>query len=362
MYIFRGALLTLRQQASWFVFTLHDLIAFENPSYWTAGDQFVAYRQKLRILALLADCVLCISEVTASDAKEQLAPDDGALAIFPNPLTHLNLQRSPSVNNPRARPFVLVVGTDFRHKNLWESVQLFADTLLDHPLQPALVLAGPQVTDGGTLQAICELMDRDQRLAKRVELLGCISDEALDDLYQQATCCLYLSLQEGFGYIPYEAACFGCPSLVADTSVYQSLPSGIAVRPYSCSETRQALIDLVESNAHRAINLAYWRECVHKDHQRRPAMELVSCYQKVTGEPRRMQTSYWADFITMNLYSHSNQFGSQERNRMAFRQLAGRGITAIRLHARKRLGIVLRLLAKRKLKPGMASLKSSTEP
>jgi GT2 family glycosyltransferase/glycosyltransferase involved in cell wall biosynthesis len=327
-------ILVLRRRANRFVFTLHDLIAFENPSYWTSGEDFQAYRQRLRVVAHLADRLLCISDVTAADACEQLAVDPAKVEVFSNSLDHLKPVFASSAAQVLPQPLVLIVGTDFRHKNLLESVRLFADALLEHQQQPQLVLAGPEVADGGTLDAVRELLAQDPRLAARVQLRGPVSDDVLQDLYRQAVCCLYLSLQEGFGYIPYEAANYGCSTLVANTSVYIGAPEGVAVHPYSCTSTRQALVSLIEDVDYRNTNISYWRGRLLADQQRSHAAELVTCYQRVLQEPRQMQRSFWADFIETNLLSESSLVTYQLSFGEAARQLGRRGVGGLKRRAR----------------------------
>jgi len=329
-------ILVLRNCARRFVFTLHDLIAFENPSYWSSGDEFLAYRQRLRAVSHLADRLLCISDVTADDAREQLALAGSSIEVFPNSLNHLVL--SPATNElpqlKSSQQLVLIVGTDFRHKNLLESLRLFADALLDHPQRPRLVLAGPQVSEGGSLEAVNQLLNQDSQLASRVELRGAVSDSELQDLYRQASCCLYLSLQEGFGYIPYEAASNGCPTLVANTSVYQSAPQGIAVDPYSCQATRDALVGLLNDSGSRSSNLHYWLECLQADQKREHAVELLACYQRVLQQKRQMQSSFWADFIESNLLSATSFVPYQLSFAEAVKQLGRRGLGGVKRRAK----------------------------
>jgi GT2 family glycosyltransferase/glycosyltransferase involved in cell wall biosynthesis len=328
-------ILVLRKHARRFVFTLHDLIAFENPSYWPSGEEFLAYRQRLRSISHLADRLLCISEITKAEALEQLAIQATAAEVFSNSLDHL--KSTPRIEQPpecTSSPLVLIIGTDFRHKNLLESVRLFADALLDDPRQPRLVLAGPQVSEGGTLEAVKQLISEDPRLTSRVSLRGAVSDDELKDLYCQASCCLYLSLQEGFGYIPYEAATHGCPTLVANTSVYQSAPKSIALDPFSCTASRDALWGLLSDRSQRSDNLSYWLGRLQCDQQRQYAVELYDAYQRVLFHPRMPQSSFWADFIETNLLSSASLITYQLSFAESARHLARRGLSAVRRKAK----------------------------
>ena len=135
-----------RRHASRLVVTLHDLIAFENPSYFLNGGSFLDYRQQLRELTGLADHVLAISNNTQRDGLEQLPLDPLRCSVFTNPLIHLQRQLTTSVQTEKEETerFCLIVGTDFRHKHLLGSVRLFRDALLTIDPQLKLVLVGPK--------------------------------------------------------------------------------------------------------------------------------------------------------------------------------------------------------------------------
>ena len=172
-------------------------------------------------------------------------------------------------------------------------------------------------------------------MVDRVELRGVVADDELQLLYQQSVLCLYLSLQEGFGYIPFEAASHGCPSLVANTSVYSTAPKSVAVAPYSCDETRQILISLLKSQEQQAANLCYWQARLRADHQRKHAAELQSCYQKVLEKPRNLQLSFWTDFIESNLLSGSSLVAYQSSFSESVQQLVRRGFVGLKRRSRR---------------------------
>lgn len=332
--------LVVRQYCQRFVYTLHDLIAYENPAYWDGGEPFIAYRQRLRLFAGLADRVLCVSAVTASDAAEQLGIPAERLAVFANSLQHLRDLVPPPADGPAAAapvlpqalaadPYLLVVGTDFQHKNLPGSVALFREaTRATHP-ELRLLLAGPAVDYGGTLDQVRQLCADDPALGRRVAILGPVDEDTLSALYRGAVACLYLSLQEGFGYIPYEAAGHGCPTLVANTSVYAAAPPTVAVSPTICGPTLAALTALIEQPEARRSNLAYWRACLAEDHGRDPQGELSQQYALALAQPRAALQGDLADLLHGLLVSHAGSATYQTSFREASRQLMRRGLLAL---------------------------------
>ena len=329
-------LMALRRQVSRVVITLHDLIAYENPSYFRSGKAYLDHRRHIRGLVALADHTLAISECTLNDAREQLALPLTRSSVFANSLHYLKDSADTPDNSPRPggcgsqeAPFCLVVGTDFRHKHLIETVRLFRDGVL--PLRPEMQLriVGPSVDHGGTRSELEHLLASDPALAAAVHRESAISDSRLDGLYRRAALVLYLSLQEGFGYVPYEAAHRGCPTLVANTSVYAGLPDDIAVPPYLCDATRAALAALLNDPEARRRNLHLWQQQLTANRQRDPGAELLTLYQRVLAEPRQPNVDLACDWLTHN----PEQLTVTPSRRQRLRRLLGR----IRRRLRQRI-------------------------
>lgn len=313
-----GRLASLRRCASRVVVTLHDLIAYENPSYFDNGEAYLNYRRNTRILTAFADLTLAISNATLEDACEQLAIARDRIHLFPNPLftsAGEPLFVAPGFASPEqasgdpsadasserptdlAEPYCLIVGTDFRHKHLLESVRLFRDALL--PQNPALKLrlVGPAVATGGSLPLVRDLLRDDAHLASAVVIEGPVSDQRLSSLYRHAELVLYLSLQEGFGFIPYEAASFGTPAVVADTSVYRDLPKDVVIRPYHCSRSLELLASTLSDPQQKQRNLAVWQARLDADRQRAPQRELERLYRDLLARPRSPLAELADDFM-----------------------------------------------------------------
>jgi GT2 family glycosyltransferase len=326
--------LVMRRYASRLVITLHDLIAYENPSYFESGPEYVAYRHRLRLLVALSDVVLTISSQTLSDVVEQLELPERRCKLFPNPLLHLKPTSLPC--SADESQYCLIVGTDFRHKHVPVTLEIFRDLVL--PIRPGMRLriAGPRVESGGTSHVIQAMLREDRELAAAVEILGPVSDERLYDLYQGAAFCFYLSLHEGFGYIPYEAAVYGCPTLVANTSVYSGCPESVAVPPFDCPQTKQALTNFLLDSSARQANLDFWLNRIYSDHQRDPGAELFEIYQDVLGAPRNYVSETLADVVASPV-DGANSILAQSDLKRAVRSLSRRVLLAARRKARARL-------------------------
>lgn len=252
------------------VFTLHDLIAFENPSYSVSGDEFLSYRYKLSTLVALSDVVLSISNSTKNDALEQLPMDPERCCLFPNPLNHINV----NLNSNRLRLLnILVVGTDFYHKNLMQTLIIFENVLLTLP-NASLTFAGPAVSEGGTIVLLKNYVNNSTLLRDKVIFLGPVTDVELKNLYETSTLCLYLSIQEGFGYVPFEAAACNCPCLVSNTSVFSAFDPIVVIKPYLNAEAIDAICSLLTNRLARDKNISIWIKALEDSHSR-PSMDLL---------------------------------------------------------------------------------------
>jgi len=323
--------LFIRRYACRVVITLHDLIAYENLSYFESGPEYVAYRHQLRLLVALSDVVLAISPQTLLEAREQLQLTQERCKLFANPLLHL----APSSLDPSlgGKNYCLIVGTDFRHKHLPVSVELFRDIVLALKPDMRLRIAGPSVESGGTSMTVQSMLQEDSTLAAAVDVLGPVSDHELAELYQGASLCFYLSLHEGFGYIPYEASTYGCPTVVANTSVYTDCPASIAIPPFYCEQSKNVIHALLLDPVVRQANLDFWRQRIQLDQQRDPAAELFEIYQGVLSTPRDSTS----ETLAQVLVSSMDDAKAQSDLRGAVRSVSKRLLAATRRKVMTRL-------------------------
>jgi glycosyltransferase involved in cell wall biosynthesis len=330
-------LLAFRRRACRLVMTLHDLIAFENPGYFESGIEYISYRQRLHLMVNISDHILAISKQTQIDAIEQLFVPAERCELFPNPLKHLWINpQSPQEIREESNPYCLVVGTDFYHKNILLTVKIFRDIV--HTLNPnmRLVIAGPEVDKGGSSAQLDALLQEDHVLAGLVDRLGPVSDADLIRLYQGAFLCFYLSLHEGFGYIPYEACMHGCPTLVANTSVFSDCPVGIAISPYPCGETEAAIANVLLNPSTRQQNLDFWKNRVATDQSRHPGSELAAIYAKVLAKPRPPAGGLLAELLSSSIDGVNPVLGQSDLKR-AIRSVSKRILLAARRKVRFRI-------------------------
>jgi glycosyltransferase involved in cell wall biosynthesis len=109
------------------------------------------------------------------------------------------------------RPFVLVLGNDFQHKNRDFAIRVW-EKVLDAGVNCDLVLAGLHVKSSSSKANEDALLAQHTNLRGQAHVVGHVSSASREWLLAEAAAVLYPSSAEGFGFVPYEAAALGTPS------------------------------------------------------------------------------------------------------------------------------------------------------
>ena len=186
---------------------IHDANVFRSPdSYSRAFGTF--YRRLLPLLASRAARIATVSKDSARQIAEYLPLSEGDIAVLPNGHEHALLWNPDLAAVPKdtgsSRPFVLVLGSRARHKNL--------GLLLG--LAPALDAMGLDLFVAGGADAIFATVAENQHA--NVYRLGTIGDNDLAFLMDRALCLAFPSITEGFGLPIVEAMARGCPVVSSD--------------------------------------------------------------------------------------------------------------------------------------------------
>ena len=202
--------------------TYLDLIAYDIPRYHASQEAWAAYRSLQRRIALSVDGITTISADVAHRLQQE-APRLEARRIRPIPLglDHIaSAQTDPGedisslVHKLGTRPFVLVLGNDFQHKNRDFAIDVWEKVLADGT-NCDLVLAGLHVKSSSSKEREDQLLAQHTNLRGSAHTLGHVSEHSREWLMAHAAAVLYPSSAEGFGFVPYEAAALGTPSTFA---------------------------------------------------------------------------------------------------------------------------------------------------
>jgi GT2 family glycosyltransferase/glycosyltransferase involved in cell wall biosynthesis len=224
----------LRKVARRFIVSQLDCIAYSNPSYARSFDEWMDYRHVTQLLFATADGIVFISNNAADDAVHQglriplerscvsyLGVDHRRHSAKAMPL--------PGSDKFKNEPYILVLGTNFRHKNRVYALRLLRALVTKYQWPGQLVLAGPKVNSGDSVAEEARELERSPELRSRVHDVGPVNEpEKKWWLLENASLVLYPSVYEGFGLIPFEASAVGTPALTTRaTSLGEVLGEGL---------------------------------------------------------------------------------------------------------------------------------------
>lgn len=273
------------------VTTYLDLIAYDVPRYHASEEAWAAYRALQRVIALSVDGITTISADVADRLLEEVPRlDADRVRAIPLGIDHLDREEAVDeapevlrsvVEGIGVRPFILVLGNDFRHKNRDFAIRTWQE-LLRRGVSCDLVLAGLHVK-GSSSKA-----DEDALLSTHVDLrgsahrIGHVSNEARLWLLANASAVHYPSSAEGFGFVPYEAATLGTPTTFTDFGPLKEIARAKGVpRRWVVSEHADDLFLLLTDEAHRSARVADLRSAVAQRTWHEFAHQLVEFFIEI---------------------------------------------------------------------------------
>lgn len=213
----------LRAVASRCLVTYLDSIAFSNPNYFPDHESWLAYCREIRYAFEIVDGVFFISQEAHKDAARnglELGPEREFVTYCG--VDHVTTQLQPIQSLAEKQlvkpPYILVLGTNFTHKNRIFSLQILCKLREIYHWNGSLVFAGPEVSDGGSYIEEWDYLRRHPELRRQVRYLGSVTERQKQQLIHQAALVLYPSLHEGFGMVPFEAAALDTPALTLRVS------------------------------------------------------------------------------------------------------------------------------------------------
>ena len=208
------------------VITYLDLIAYDIPRYHGSTADWLAYRERQRTAALLVDGITTISQDVADRLLMEVPLlDPSRVRAIPLGVDHIRAADhasttvateipgtiAPMHERLTSRPFIVVLGNDFAHKNRDFAIRVWQQ-LLEQGVACDLVLAGLHVRGSSSKQAEEESLATHVDLRGQVHTLGHVDQATKTWLLANAAAVHYPSSAEGFGFVPYEAAALGTPT------------------------------------------------------------------------------------------------------------------------------------------------------
>jgi glycosyltransferase involved in cell wall biosynthesis len=256
-----------------------DLIANHVPAYAASYADYLAQNAAVEQSWRRADAIAVLSEHVRRDLRSfSYAADPSQLFVLPDgaPEPPVDVVRGDAraerdadsdqhssltslFAETRDAGFILVLGTDFPHKNTRWAVRLFS-AVADLGWQGHLVFAGPAERLQNAAGFDGELTD--PGVTSRIHVLGHVSDEIRDALLARARVVVFPTLSEGWGMIPFEASAAGTAPLATRAGgLGEFTPEGALTLSLADDQgDAQTLLSLLTSEKARERQLRLWRE------------------------------------------------------------------------------------------------------
>lgn len=190
------------------IVTIHDLIFFPHPEWYSRIDVFL-YKKKFFRTIKQADRIIAISECTKRDIIRYGNVDERKIEVIYqsyNPIfsQEISQEEKQKVKQKYSLPekFILNVGTIERRKNVLLAVKALKEIILNNPkTEEHLVIVGRKTSYAKEVEHYIE----QNGLTDRVHIINGVLFDELKVLYSLADLFVYPSIYEGFGIPIIEA-------------------------------------------------------------------------------------------------------------------------------------------------------------
>lgn len=272
-----------------------DNIALRNPGYFDSYREWRTYRELAASMLAAADQVVFISRHGARDALELGLVDAERVNLVP-PATEQDVlglvseaAPPPGAHRLEGRPFLLLLGTDFRHKNRVFAFRLLEALRTQGSFDGVLALAGPTVASGSSAGEESAWLMAHPDTAARVIDFGAVDEPGKRWLLEGAVAVLYPTTYEGFGLMPFEAGEAGTPCLfAAHTSLAEILPGEAALLvPWDAEESARRVAPVLTAGPARDELVNTLRLAGARFTNRSVASALMRTYERAVRSPPR---------------------------------------------------------------------------
>ncbi|HWH92841.1 MAG TPA: glycosyltransferase [Baekduia sp.] len=285
------------------VLTNQDLIGFRTPAVFADVEAWQDYRRVTADALGMAAMTLFLSERAAADAADEdlVAADRSRVVLLGTDARYLASgdvePRRPPAMGDADRPFLLVLGNRFRHKNGTFALRLLAVLREEHGWNGDLVFAGADVLHGSaTADEAAWLLDHPEHAAA-VREVGLVDQAEKAWLLARAAAVVYPSTYEGFGFIPFEAADAGTPCLFAYVSALRDTlpPAAALLVPWNARASAASAVEVLQPGPARTAHLDMLREAARPLTWARTGDALVDAYRAAIRMPIPAATRLAAD-------------------------------------------------------------------
>jgi len=213
------------------IMTIHD-VSHERYPQWFSPNYNRFYHFMMPRIGKKAHAVLTVSEFSKREIVDTLGIEaDKIHVVHSNVPFHIKPTKEDILNfehDPSVDKYIIAVSSMDPRKNFERLVTAF-NKIEDKSVKLYII--------GMSFKAF-NTPDLQKLIGENVYLPGYISDDALQNMYQNAILSIYPSLYEGFGLPPLEAMTFGCPVINSDIPALREISEDAAlyVDPYDVDD------------------------------------------------------------------------------------------------------------------------------
>ena len=252
------------------IMTIHD-VSHERYPEWFSPNYYRFYHFMMPRIGKKAHAVLTVSEFSKKEIIDTLGIEaDKIHVVHSNVPFHDKPTKEQILSYERdanAERYILAVSSMDPRKNFERLVTAF-NRIEDKTVKLYII--------GMSFKAF-NTPDLQKLIGENVHLPGYISDDALQNMYQNALLSVYPSLYEGFGLPPLESMTYGCPAINSDIPALREVSEDAAlyVDPYDTGDITSNINLLLKDEALRKELCLKGLEQIGKYSWEKSAREVV---------------------------------------------------------------------------------------
>ena len=241
------------------VFSQLDFISYDNYDYFSGADAYYEYRHTVQSSFTDTDGVTFISESARNQGAVRglISESTRSRIIYPG-TNHFRQSVNHKKEKNLSSPQILIYGVSFFHKNFEYAEKIFKELVKVKPELQFVVISSKPIFGHSNPFTSSRLQSDFQ---KNLRVYSWVTDLELHDQIQRATLVLYPTTREGFGFVPFEAAEFGTPTLFGrNTSLAELFPASPSYLSFDVQEDVTTILSILDSLAVQQSLIDYVRE------------------------------------------------------------------------------------------------------
>lgn len=244
------------------IITVHDLICFAFPDQHRF--QFFYFKFIVPFIIKSSKKIVVISQFTKKELLNHFRIPEHKIEVIYNGINgikYLDNQETEAdfEKITHGLPYFITVGASYPHKNVERLI--YAIKKNEGKIQCKFIIISKKNDYGLRIRTLAQDLN-----ISNITFLDYVEENLLAKLYKEAKANIFISLYEGFGFPPIEAASLGTLSLVSDIPIMREILSGYAVftNPENTDEIAAKILDIFNGNVQNKLLKKDFQELLSK--------------------------------------------------------------------------------------------------